>query len=121
MVAMTLSPAPVTSKTSRAAVAMWRGRLSRSNRLMPCSPRVMSAASQPSMLENPRARGQEAGGIAAGDARGLLGLALVGSHDRHALVAREVTQLGVDQDPDLRRRARASTLRSKRSVTTPFW
>src|SRR5207244_9760339 len=39
-VAMTVSPAPVTSKTSRAAVGRCTARPPAGNRLMPCSPRV---------------------------------------------------------------------------------
>ena len=44
---MTVSPAPVTSNTAWAAVAMWTGRRPASKRLMPCSPRVMRAAAPP--------------------------------------------------------------------------
>ena len=46
--AITVSPAPVTSKTSRACVGSVSGSASCSNRVIPCSPRVTSSSSRSS-------------------------------------------------------------------------
>ncbi len=43
--AMTVSPAPVTSNTSLAWVPRWKASAARCSRVMPCAPRVISNAS----------------------------------------------------------------------------
>ncbi len=107
---MTVSPAPVTSKTSVASVGRWCSVPSRWNRLMPCSPRVISTHSAAGALAQLSAGAAEALRVADGHGAGLRGLLLVGRQGRHPAVLGVVALLGVDHDHALALAAEADEL-----------
>ena len=63
---MTVSPAPVTSKTSRACVGSVSGSASCSNSVMPCSPRVTSSAFEVEVFAQRLALAQQSASSRAG-------------------------------------------------------
>ena len=108
--AITVSPAPVTSNTSRARVGSVSGSASRRNSVMPCSPRVTSSASKIELgaQRRPLAKQIRLVGARADDG---LELAAVRRQRERAAVALEVRALRVDERRHAGRAARRDELR----------
>ncbi len=119
-VAITVSPAPVTSNTSRAAASTCTGGRPFSKRLMPCSPRVTRTARQPrsERTRRPAARrspGPRTRSPVACSVSSWLGVTTVTPR-----YWRKWRTLGSTSTGTRRRRARGRTRLSSEAVTTPF-
>ena len=98
-VAMTVSPAPETSKTSRATAGISRVP-SGVKSTMPCSLRVRASRSSPSLLPQPGPGGQQGVAVLRVGPGGQGQFTAVGGNEGRARVAGEVLALGVHQHRD---------------------